>query len=297
MRRNQSRRGTILLAVLWSISLLSALAMAASVTFRGFSGVMAVERDRVQADALLTAGLETAAGLIDTLETPLADVETTFALSTGAVRVRLTDEGGRIDIGAAPVELLAALLRSVGAPDAVAKDVARRIAERRDGRAPRVDPARRGAAVVPHRAGSAQAFSDARQLQSIPGMAPEWIAAIAPLTTVFGSETVNPLTASAGVIAALPGFDGARIDAFLRTRRSFPADADRLMQIAAAAQPYLAVKPQRVATVELTARLASGYAAAARAVIVVLPQDIEPYRVLAWTPLPSDQAFAGAAMR
>jgi hypothetical protein len=47
--------------VLWSIALLSALAMAAAVTFRGFAGVMAVERDRVQG-ALLSAGLETAAG-------------------------------------------------------------------------------------------------------------------------------------------------------------------------------------------------------------------------------------------
>jgi general secretion pathway protein K len=30
--------------------------------------------------------------------------------------------------------------------------------------------------------------------------------------------------------------------------------------------------------------LIDGYAVAARAVIVVLPQDSEPYRVLVWTP-------------
>ncbi|HTE94027.1 MAG TPA: hypothetical protein VK678_11030 [Bradyrhizobium sp.] len=67
MKRSDPRRGVILVTVLWSIALLSALAMAASVTFRGFAGVMAVERDRVQGDALLSAGLETAAGIIDTL--------------------------------------------------------------------------------------------------------------------------------------------------------------------------------------------------------------------------------------
>jgi len=33
----------VLVTVLWSIAMLSALAMAASVTFRGFAGVMAVD--------------------------------------------------------------------------------------------------------------------------------------------------------------------------------------------------------------------------------------------------------------
>src|ERR1700732_1592816 len=54
---NDERRGVVLVAVLWSIALLSALAMAASTTFRGFAGIMVVDRDRVQGDALLTAGL------------------------------------------------------------------------------------------------------------------------------------------------------------------------------------------------------------------------------------------------
>ena len=54
------RRGVVLVTVLWLIALLSALAMAASITFRGFAGVVALDRDRVQAEALLTGGLEAA---------------------------------------------------------------------------------------------------------------------------------------------------------------------------------------------------------------------------------------------
>ncbi len=289
MKRNDARRGVVLVTVLWSIALLSALAMAASVTFRGFAGVMAVERDRVQGDALLSAGLETAAGIVDGLgDAPLLNVETSVNLSTGAVRVRLNDEGGRIDVGKAPAVVLAALLRSVGAPEAAANDVAQRIVERRYPRnAARPDPALRsanGATKVP---GMGQPFSDLRQLQLIPGMAPAWVAAIEPLATVFGGETVNPLTAPRGVIAALPGVEKAQVDAFLKARRSFPADVDRLVRMVGAAQQYLAVKPQRVATVELMAELANGYAVAARSVIVVLPQDSQPYRVLVWTPVPS----------
>jgi general secretion pathway protein K len=276
-RRSDPRRGMVLVAVLWSISLLSALAMAASVTFRGFAGVMAVERDRLQADALLTAGLETAAGIIDGLrDTPLAEIETSVTLGTGAVRLRLNDEGGRIDIGRAPLDLIASMLRSVGAPQAAANDIARRIVERR----------KSGRPANTTTSAPAPPFSDLAQLASIPGMSPDWIAAIRPLATVFGGETVNPLTAPPGVIAALPGLDADRIDAFLKARRG-AANADALVQMIAPAQRYLSVKSQRVASVDLDARLASGYASAARAVIVVLPQDSQPYRVLIWTAVKS----------
>ena len=288
MTRSDPRRGMVLVTVLWSISLLSALAMAASVTFRGFAGVMAVERDRVQGEALLTAGLETAAGIVNTSSgSPLAEVETTVTLGTGAVRARLSDEGGRIDIGKAPVELLASMLRSVGAPEAEAGIVAQRIVDRRGpGKAASPDNAGRPSSEARQMSSTGRPFTDIGQLQSIPGMAPDWIVAIAPLTTVFGEQTVNPLTAPPGVIAALPGVDAQRVAAFLRARRSSPSDADRLVPILGPAQQYLAVKPQRVASVELTAALASGYAATAHAVIVVLPQDSQPYRVLIWTPMP-----------
>jgi general secretion pathway protein K len=89
------------------------------------------------------------------------------------------------------------------------------------------------------------------------------------------------------VIAALPGIDEARLQAFLDMRRIFPADAARLEAILAPAQRYLEVKPQQVISVYLESRLADGFQAAARSIIVVLPDDSQPYRVLAWNPLPS----------
>jgi general secretion pathway protein K len=290
MKCSDPRRGMVLVTVLWSIALLSALAMAASVTFRGFVGVMAVERDRVQGDALLSAGLETAAGIVnDPGDVPLMNIETSVKLGTGMVRVRLDDEGGRIDVGKAPAIVLAALLRSVGANDAAANDVAQRVVDRRypgNKAPPAAVPGATNSAIKPPGA-DPHPFSDIRQLQLIPRMSPDWVRAIAPLVTVFGGEGVNPLTAPPAVIAALPGVDKNQVSAFLATRHSFPADSDRLMQTVAAAQQYLAVKPQRVASVELVAALPTGYAAAARAVIVVLPQDSQPYRVLAWIPMPA----------
>jgi general secretion pathway protein K len=292
MTRSDSRRGMVLVTVLWSISLLSALAMAATVTFRGFAGVMAVEREQVQAEALLTAGLETAAGIMQaSRDSLLTDVETTATLDTGAVRVRLNDEGGRIDIGKAPVEVLVSMFRSVGVPETAAGTVARRIVERRSPNNAQ-SPANEGrqSNQAPQLSSTNQPFADLGQLHSVPGMEPEWIEAIAPLTTVFGDQTINPLTAPLAVIAALPGVDAQRAAAFVRARGNSASDADQLVRLLGVAQQYLAVKSQRVASVDLTAELASGYTTTAHAVIVVLPQDSQPYRVLIWTQMPYAKA-------
>jgi len=282
------RRGVVLVTVLWSIALLSALAMAAAVSFRGFAGIAAVDRNRIQGEALLTAGLEAAAALANTpgaMSRP--ELETVVTLATGSVQARISDEGGRIDIGRAPAPVLSSLLRAVGVPTAAAEDIARRIAERRDPNGARTpDNNRRGAVAPPPKPPTEQIFIDIRELARIPGMTPQWAAASAPLATVFGNETVNPLTAPPAVLAALPGVDKPSLAAFLEMRRGQAVDAERLAQVLGPAQRFLANKPPRVLSIALTVRLMSGYATAAQAVIVLLPQDREPYRVLVWDPLP-----------
>jgi len=289
MTGDDRQRGMVLVTVLWTIALCSALAMATAVSFRSFAGIAAINRDRVQADALLTAGLEAAAGVaMGWPDRPLLERTAAFELSTGTVRVQINDEGGRIDIGKAPVELLASLLLSLGAPQAQADNVARSIVRWRSRGDDQPAASARGNASAAT-SGSAQKasdpfFADVGQLAAVPGMRPEWVAAMRPLATVFGADTVNPLTAPPGVIAALPGVDQSRLQAFLAARRISPNDADRVGRILGAGQRHLATLPQQVASVRLAATLAGGYAAAARAVIVLVPQDQQPYRVLVWTP-------------
>jgi general secretion pathway protein K len=275
------RDGVILVTVLWAVALLALVAVAASLTFRGFASIMAVDRERLKADELLTAGLEVAGGLLASAgSTPLVDVETTVVLASGSVHLRLDDEGGRIDIGRAPVELLSALFRAVGAPDpdAVAKQV---VDWRHDD----------GSGSSSTAGGSTDdstnpvvAFSDVRQLLLVPGMRPAWVAAVLPLTTVFGNKTVNPLTAPPQVLAVLPGVDQGRLAAFLEARRTDPTDATRLLGLLGAAQSFLDAKAAQAASVQLFARLVDGYDASAEAVIVCLKGDLAPYRVLAWKP-------------
>ncbi len=246
----------------------------------------------MQGDALLTAGLEVAAGAVMSLgDEPLTEREVAVDLSTGSARARFSDEGGRIDVGKAPAAVLASLLRFVGASEQQADIVAGRIVDWRRRDSSRSADAGAGPAnALAKRPDEEQPFSDVRDLAQVPGMAPAWLAAMAPLTTVFGSQTVNPLTASARVIAALPGVSRLQLEAFLAARRSYPTDAERLATLFGPGQSYLAAKPQRVVAVELAAALPDGYAAAAHAVIVLLPQDSQPYRVLVWKPLPSSMS-------
>ena len=202
------------------------------------------------------------------------------------------DEGGRIDIGKAPVELLAALLRHAGADDDDADGLARRIVAQR-GPAPE-SPAAKGSKSVASPS-SPVVFTDVRQLARIPGMTREWITAMTPLTTVFGSVTVNPVTAPVAVIEALPFFDEGRLDAFLAMRHGPLPDPERLAFLVGPAQKYLRVQPRGAVGIELTARTMDGYQAAAQAFIVLLPDDKQPYRILAWNPIPPFSA-ADAAM-
>ena len=290
VQTHDRRRGVVLVSVLWTMALLSALAMAAGVTFRGFAGILSVEHARLQVAALQTAGLEIAAGLVESLsDRPINEISTDIKLSTGSVRLLISDDGGRIDVGRAPEEVLAGLFRVIGAPQAQAMDVAHAIVawrNRNTGPGSRQAPSD----AAKQKSAGGQPFTDVRQLALVPGFPPAWLDSIAPLTTVVGSDTVNPLTAPADVIAALPGMEPGRLAAFLEARRAFPTDANRLVAMLGPAQRYAKPAKRQAITVLITAALADGYAATARAVIVLLPRDVEPYRVLTWSPLPVGMA-------
>jgi general secretion pathway protein K len=302
---NDRRRGIVLVTVLWLIALLSALAMAASITFRGFAGVIALDQHRVQAEALLTAGMEAAVVAVDVLgDTPLDELDTTITLSTGSVSAHMSDEGGRIDIGRAPVELLAGLFRSVGAQAQEADGIAQAIVGWRKpatpdqtDAAPPAGPPGKGtqtaqAAARPdkdaQKANTEVPFTDIRQLALIPGMPSQLVSAIAPFATVYGSATVNPLTASAQVIAALPGVEASRARSFVQMRRNLPSDSDaaKLAAILGTPPEYVEIKRPTLSVV-LTARLENGFTQAARAVVMPVAAGSLPYRVLVWDPLPS----------
>jgi general secretion pathway protein K len=269
MTNETCRRGVALVAVLWSIALLSALVLATSVTFRGFAAIMMLDQYRIQGDSLLSAGLEAAASVLNQLEgQALGDRSLSVTLSTGSVQLRISDEGGRVDLGKAPPTVIAALFQSIGFSAPAARETARRVGDQR-----------RSANAAGSNNSLESNFVDPIELLNRTGVSPRWHAALDALVSVYGSETVNPMTAPRGVIAALPGVDPAIADAFMRRRAAVPNDVTGLVSLLGPAKQFVAVAPQRIARVEMIARVAR-YTKEARAVIAVLPQDTEPYRVL-----------------
>jgi len=309
-RANDPRSGMIIVLVLWTIALLAALAMAASVSFRGFAGIVALDADRTRADALLKAGLEVSGGLLAKLgDEPLPAQQMTLHLDQGSVLIRLSDEGGKIDINKASVPVLTTLLQAAGAENA--KLIAQAIDRWRqeDGmQAPgnaanpqpqqqqqaqnaQVSPTVQNPAAPALQADAGQkddgfrSFTDLRQLVQIPGITRPIVERLVPLATVHGDEKVNLLTASYEVLAALPGLSPAQVSTLLDMRSRSPRNMAGLERLSAPVKDYVRLEGRSVAAVEIAASLPDGYRAAAKAIIVVVPDDKQPYRVLAWMPL------------
>jgi general secretion pathway protein K len=301
MALHNDKNGFVLLVALWAIVLVSALAMATSTTFREFGGLVSVSEDRVKADALLKAGISAAAAVLVGVNNrrSIQDEEFEIKLTTGSAHVKLSDETGRININKASVEVLSALLQHVGAEDAdslAASIVAWRREDQSSGYAQAVNspanaasPIQEGQAVRTSADATnpppiSPSFTDARQLAEIPGVNNEIVTAIEPLVTTFGEERVNALTASSEVLSALPNMTRAQVDDLVAVRRSGAIRRDQLLAILGQSVRYVVPLAHSLGRVEVRVRLPDGYAQAARATMVTVPNDKIAYRILAWTP-------------
>jgi general secretion pathway protein K len=300
------KRGIVLVVALWSIVLLSALAMAASTTFRVFGGMVSMSLDRAKAGALLDAGVAAGALVLATLkeQEPLTAREFNVTLATGSVHVSLSDETGRINVNKAPPKVLSALLQYVGVEDAdaIATSIAawrgqdqakpsagdggpRSPAEQQPGQNVQSDDAENSPNYAP-------SFTDMRQLSQVPGVTDGIVSAIAPFVTVFGEEKVNLMTAPPNVLAALPGMTNEQVGAIVEARGDLQIAHDRLSGLLGQSAKYVKPQIRPVALIEMKAQLADGYSESARATIVILPKDKAFYRVLAWTPISNSSSSA-----
>lgn len=121
-------------------------------------------------------------------------------LPRGEARLDVVDEGGRIDLNRAPAEVLVALFRAAGAPDAAAVAAALQ--------------ARRAAATAAH-----PAFPLPDALGQVPGITPTlWLAVREAITTVSQSEVVDPATAGALALGAASGLPAGAVAGFIAER-------------------------------------------------------------------------------
>jgi general secretion pathway protein K len=125
----RSEAGFVLVAVLWILAALATLASIYSSYTTNTAAASRVADDRVQADASIRAGVEMTVFRQLALQEKMRPARGGFDLRVGrtGVSVRFRSEAARIDLNAAPADLLAGLFTAVGVDSPHAETFAERV--------------------------------------------------------------------------------------------------------------------------------------------------------------------------
>jgi general secretion pathway protein K len=125
----RAEAGFVLVAVLWILAALATLASIYSSYTVNTAAASRVTDDRVQAEASIRAGVEMAVFRQLALPDSARPVRGGFDIRVGrtSVKIRFRSEAARIDLNAAPTDLLAGLFTAVGVDSARAETFAERI--------------------------------------------------------------------------------------------------------------------------------------------------------------------------
>jgi general secretion pathway protein K len=283
--RQRGARGFIVVAVLWILAALSALVLIYLTYVTNTAVVVAATTDRVQDEALVSAGVELAAYQLADLKEAVRPTSGTFNARVGAGKVTVTfrSEAARIDLNAASKGLLTGLIVGLGASPSNAADYADHIlAWRAPTEAGDDDPENSfyrasGTAYAPRHA----PFPAAEELWLVRGIPPLVVEKMLPFVTVFSNlASVNILDAAPQVVAALPGMTPEKLQAVLSQRGDPAQDPRSLLAMAGGEGATLA--GARAYRITVAVEPGSGRRSAAEVVILLLESGNEPYRVLSW---------------
>jgi general secretion pathway protein K len=281
--------GFIVVAVLWILGALATLVSIYAIYVRSTTMAVAIIDDTVVAEGLVAAGLELAAYRIVSVPKEARPASGQLALRIGKANVAAAfrAESARIDLNAAPKELLAALFAVLGARPDDAGQYAERIIGWRT--TPSTSTQDREASLY-RQAGlnygpRGAPFAHVAELWLVLGLPPALVERALPHLTVYsGRPEINVRVAAPEVIAALRVLSPERPDRGLPQR----AAAGQGGQTAPAGTTMDAGDTARV-TVRVD--FADGRRVAAEVVILVRDFGEDPFRVLSWhdidAPLPA----------
>lgn len=281
---NRTARGFIVIAVLWILAALSALVLIYLTYVTNTAVVVAGSADRVQAEALLSAGVELAAFQLTTVKDGLLPTSGTFNARVGSGKITVTfrSEAARVDLNAAPKGLLSGLMIGLGAAPADAATYADRIlAWRAPTEAGDDDPENSfyrtsGVAYVPRHA----PFPASEELWLVWGIPPFLIERMLPFVTVFSNlASINVLDAAPRVVAALPAMTPENLQAVLAQRGDPALDPQSLIGLAGEGATLAGSKAYRIT---VAAEFGAARRSEAEVVILLIERGEEPYRVLSW---------------
>ena len=286
--RSQGEAGFIVVAVLWILALLAALISTYAVYVTNAAVSLSVNDDRVQCEALVSAALELTAYQLTSVNQNARPTrgEFAFQMQGARVMVQFRSEAARIDLNAAPKELLAGLFTSLGASYGDAEYYADRIAAWRSkpvGAEPNseADAYRTAGLSYAPRQGP---FASVGELWLVLGLPPALVQRALPYVTVFsGMPSVNVLDAAPEVVAALPGMSPDRLYAVLNQRGGTgPQNGPSVLALLGSAQSAATIDGSKATRMIVSIAFDRGRRVSAEAVILPLDNADQPYRVLYW---------------
>lgn len=287
MHRSPARAqsGLALVIVLWMLALLIVLALGYSRMVRTETSLTANLVHFNQARAMAEAGVWQAVSELlkpDNAARWRADGRPhSFPFGAGRVRVRIEDEGGKIDLNTARPELLYGLLNAVELPEDEGLRLLQAVLDWRD---PDNEARRHGAEDADYqRLGYAYgakdgAFNSVAELQRVMGFDYRIYRALAPALTVYsGQPGINPKAAPRAALLALPNIRPAEVDAFLRAREAGagarPLSGVDAQYLSEAASPVYSITSEG---------MIGGVRAALRVTLLLEYYFDRPYTILAW---------------
>jgi general secretion pathway protein K len=297
-------RGVALIAVLWLGMLLAVIAGSLLTTTRSELRLARNLLDSARADALAEGGIYLAIPhLLDrdvATRWPVDGTVHVVELETGRLEVAARDAAGRVDLnaappellaGAAPPELLAGLFRAAGVETDAADILAARIADWRD-RDDNVSPD--GAEQADYDAGGFSVrvgnapFATPGEILRIPGIDMALFAEIEGAVTVWSRQRgIDPTAAPRLALLALPGMSETAADSLIAARAEGDPDprGTRLLPfIPDEARRWIARGGGRVVYLTAQAETPEGGIFRREAVIELRPTATPPYVTHAWRP-------------
>jgi general secretion pathway protein K len=286
--RDGNTDGFIVVAVLWILGALATLATIYAIYVTDTAVAFTVHDERLQAEAMVTAGLElTAYQLAVPLESQPTRGTFTFRLGRANIAVDYRSEAARIDLNAAPKELLSGLFTTLGAR----RDEADYFADRIIGW--RLPPTENGdAEASAYRTAGLRyqprggPFAQVDELALVMGLPALMIERATPFLTVYsGKAQINVMEAAPQVIAALPGMTPDRLQSILAQRAATPQNGDVVSALLGPSQSSATAEGAKSTRVAIRVVFDNGHQAASEVVILRLDEGPEPYRVLSWRDL------------
>ncbi len=257
----RAEAGFVLVAVLWILAALATLASIYSSYTVNTAAASHVADDRVQAEASIRAGVEMAVFRQLALPEKARPARGGFDMRVGrtGVAVRFRSEAARIDLNAAPADLLAGLFAAVGVDPMRAETFAERVvgwrtkaqkgADANDGATAQTGADANVAGAdgkddkaakedklyseqhMPYPARHAP-FDNALELSLLPGVSLAVVERVLPFVTVFsGRPEVDVSSADSTVLSAFPEMTPQILGAVLNARVKDPDDGRALLAL------------------------------------------------------------------